>query len=82
MGESDIAGIVANATDCTFINCTNNGTLNCGKDYAAGIAAETYGNMVFIGCRNNGDITANGLSLGGIVGFTNDKVTINSIPGL
>jgi hypothetical protein len=60
--NGNVAGIVYQAKDATFINCSNAATLEGTGNHAAGICGWAGPGSSFIDCWNTGAITVNGTS--------------------
>ncbi len=65
-------GIVGMSTNLTYIDCENFGAVSApSAGLIGGIAGYVQTGATFTGCANHGDVTAQGIYVGGIVGYTN-----------
>ncbi len=68
-GAWSVGGLVGNAYNTTFENCTNNANITASSPYAGGIAGWSGGGSVFKNCMNNGRISGTE-DVGGIAGIS------------
>ena len=76
-GGMSVAGIVGNAYNTAFLNCTNNATVYGSNIYIGGVAGWTGGGSKFLNCINNGEIKGKNC-VGGIIGYEGSAVTVEN----
>lgn len=82
----NVAGIVGTiVTNCSVINCYNNGEVAGGSNIG-GIAGNSMGGSMISSCYNSGSINANTTNCGGILGYNqngivNDCYNIATVTG-